>query len=674
MKRRTLFCSASDDTNEYGYVTIEGFVKRIVKKEPNITRMFMAQAIESTAKQMRCKDNKLYTANWEACWMKNPRAKAGHSICNYLSITKLKEMLVDPKNLREYIIADSFAASVYATADAMKSQTPNAKEDESTGLLFLEVPTEPKCEAVMRTVLPSPEDLVTICHSEIGTSYSISETLIKYVRARPVDYPNIGSDFEDNLMHISDTQGELKFKRKYWYADAISIYAMHNKTAPDFKEFVAKSNERMREDFKQCDSGNGRIVNLKTRADMAKLAKLIEDLKLMGNIHLLVGSPGTGKTKRGIDIAGEKSVVFSLCNTVAFNAAKRARTQGFECEPMSFTKMRILNMCRALGERVNDRAIMIDEMSQLGAKDVDILISAAEMCLVNNKPLVLMGDEYQIPSFLSRGSLLYSIMDQFPEIVTRLSKNWRVEPGAVAIVNAMDKFKASGDTRDFESFRFPGSIMTAMTAPNPDRVFITGAVTQATLINKYIYNQVMPELNLDINTPTSFCEELNVYKEDDRNAQRQRTFMEYLSREPLQFIATDTETLPIGNGAKLKIMQNERFLVYGEPGKREVTVKSIVDEDKKATIELKTFLKFFEPAEAINVNKAQGLEWDHVILCYGDVFPRTEGVKGNSQIRTKFEHFYVGCTRAKKSLHIYFGNYGHEHLTPVTKFNIFKEL
>lgn len=627
-------------TDTYGYITYETFIKAMCEKFNVSDKLHIIEAVAKFTKEFIVKEGKVNTDDWQALWTPNNvrGAKKPYRVCHYMSIARIAEVLIQPAKLRDHILACSLFESV--------ERYSNRKDDNE--------------KVWQGALLPSKETLAELCNREISTNKATAEAMINLFNLRRKKFGTRYPDaYNDNLMHSSDTPEELGEKRALWLQSVESLYKVHG-VAIDERELIAETDARALKDFHFKEN---RLTHVDVRNSLLKLKNGLQELHAAGRCELVIGGPGTGKTHTCAEHAAQKSTLWSLSNTVAFGGAGRIRKLGKTCEPMSFQKVRFLAM---RGSLLSTDAcdVLIDEMSQLGTGDIDILLYAIEFVKNSGGRLLMMGDIYQIPSFLSRGSLLYSLIEEFPDMYKILTVNHRVDENSRIIADHAVQFAKTGRTADFDDFMTHKLRTGIFNTLDPNTVFITGANTQTAAINAIILNSSIPGLGLNPNGEDP-CDQLRKPGMEDACIKLHN----FMCGRSLEFIGCDTENLP-----EIKIMRNERYECRGLTGMR-VFVQSRVDKEKSATLNFKTFLKFMAPAYAINVNKAQGLEWDNVILTVGDVFSKSDFMKTNYLLRSSFEHFYVGVTRAKKSLSIFIGDIDTDNLTlwPVRKFNLFKE-
>lgn len=616
--------------DQYGYVEYPEFVRLLATYYVG-TSTTLAEAVEKCHKEQRFKDGKIATENWKALWLPNTskNSKKPERRTRYMSTSSLVDTIARPATFRDMVIAMSLSASV----NSYKEGKP----------------------VLVDAVLPEEKDLVAICHRDIATNYNTACEMVNwfhYHKRRPS-----GGDATENIMHAGDLPEELMIKRHQWLENAERIYRLHG-VPMSTEKFIQHSNELGKTDFVLCGQ---RMVYAGICGALDFIKRSLAELAVAGRVKLFCGGPGTGKTYNAIAMASHRNTLWSLSNTVAFSGAARVAKAGKKCTPLSFASVRANY---STGHFVDSSSpdVLIDEMSQLGLGDLDILNFAIIHVKRTGGKLIMMGDINQIPSFLSRGSVLYSIMDEFPQICTLLEKNMRVDECSRILADKASTFAKDGKCGHFSEF-VSAPQQSWATDLDPETVIITGANTQTDAINCVKFKYAIPGMDLAIDGTPMFTQLLAM----ENKASLDR-FLSFIERNEIICMPIETTKLP-----DIKIMRNEKYMCSYD-GSR-VTVVSQVVEGKFARLQVREFLKSFTPAYAINVNKAQGLEWDHVILCIGDLVTPNDNIKSNYLLRSSFEHLYVGATRARKSMSVFAGNIdlSKVKLVPVRKFNLFKE-
>lgn len=580
-------------------------------------------------------DGQVNVEGWKACYLRTRNGKPEYT--KRMTLKTITDRITTCSTIKDHIFAKSFIES---------------------------------CETgVMSLVPPDPDTLIDFFFSEVSCSYALAT---ETARSRTIDREVSGS----NIMRISDTIPEFNFKKAHWLGEAKELFK-----ALDIDIDIVSINKsiikRFDDEFADCDTiinDQNTVVYGNTKRKLKELDSMMLEAIKDGRINMYIGAPGTGKTTAAIGQSSPKCIICSLSNTVAFNGASRARAMGKEAEPYSFSKF--LAMFYANKEKLikdlQGRDILIDEMSQLGISDgCKVLMAALIITKANNTKIILMGDRLQIPSFLSRGSLLESIYLQYPEIVTELTVNRRVDPQSREIVDKLQNFSEDGRADNFNKYDISkSSLYDTLKDFGESTVVIAGSNFQAALINQIVLSYKIDGFKYNLTAPDNWFATFRDYRDE---------ILEHMSHTPIRMRASDTNSITDHTSKdKFKIRRNEEFFctVYTNTltDGCYVRIESLLTKETRV-IPYSTFVEQFEPAYAITSAKAQGLEWDNVILMYGDLCSADicgKSFKTNYPIRSSFEHFYVGCSRARKSLSIYYGGFKTGRLTPVKKFNMFE--
>lgn len=555
------------------------------------------------------------------------------------TLKKISDTINSPSTLREYVIADSFFES--------------CRQGHPV------------------TVAPRPEAMPSLMFMEMATSYQLSDKMLNESKSYFSDV-KLDQFSDTNLMRISDSNAELQAKSKIWMKDAAK-YLSYIKVNFDADAFKRETSSQFSTMFSATDvEGKRTWVHNHVRRTVNMIRELTRTAISLGRIHAYIGGPGCGKTYNALkDVANEKVAFgWSLSNTVAFSMKKRGMQHGVNVEPSSFSRVKFqasLNREKFIASL--DRPILIDETSQMGFADLQILELALRAAISNDKvKVILMGDLKQIPSFLSRGSVLYSLYTEFPEMFTVLTENKRVDETSRDMVNTINKFAADGCTGNLEKYRTDRlTIHNLITSCDDNTIFICGSNYQTMCVSQDVLSS-----KLD-----GFVKSYTAMRWNPILKANEELLKHKMSSEPLKFRSTETITYTdIVDGEKYKIRRNEEFLVtmYGANG---IVLDSLLTGERHIA-KLHSLFNDFEPAYAITANRAQGLEWDTAVIMYGDYYQPNEDnrkvFKGNYLIRSKFEHLYVSCSRARSNMFVYFGNFNGGRLVPITKFNMFSEV
>lgn len=577
-------------------------------------------------------DGKINVEGWAVCYKCTRNGKP--EFYKSYTLKQITEKVVRPDSLKDQVFRSSFLASCAA------------------GKLVIEK--------------PNAEDIVGFFFREISTSFNLASSIqnLQQLEHR-----------ESNPMRIFDTIPELALKKVVWMRDIRDFMEILG-TPVDEDALEEQLNKEFYEDFVKMESkldDQDCYVYCNTQRSLERIRDLLEEGIEDGRVKGYLGAPGTGKTYHGIKDSMPKAEIWSLSNTVAFNGAKRAREMDCEVEPFSFSKITalyVMNKEQFIKDRIG-KHILIDEMSQLGFSDgCKVLLAALRTSKANNTKVIFMGDLLQIPAFTSRGSFLYSIYKEFPKCFTELTENKRVDPTSREIVEHLQDFSKDGSTKFFDKYSISKtSLDEALEDFGDNSVVIAGSNFQASLVNQIVLSNKITGYVADLAHPDNWFRSFHDYRD---------SILEYMAYTPIKMRARETNTIVNHTDKKqFKIRRNEEFFctVFANTSSYEtyVRIESTLTTEVKV-INYHTFVDQFEPAYAITSAKAQGLEWDNVILMYGDLLSKNDcgvGFKTNYPIRRSFEHFYVGCSRAKKSLSIFYGGMRDTKLTPVEKFNMF---
>ena len=619
-----------------GHPTIESLVNVTKNNCPStmdkrtILKAFTTALHSIPSKQF--KDGKISVANWIVTDHGMMKKNGQVNSVKRMTPKNLCDIITNPTTLRETVISNSFYKSC--------------------------------AEGKLCTEAPNSEDVVDIFFRTVSKSYDLAQELINgAMYSHNTSLMKIAST---NMMRITDTSSELLAKKDIWLKNA-SNYLKYIGVELDEEDLKKALHDQFSKKFHFMRS-NHSFVYINTKNDLSFTRDRIERLAADGKIKGKIGAPGTGKTYEAIHECDDlkKCSVISLSNTVAFNGAKRAKKEGIDADALSFSKLNYLSEMQGLklASQFEGRNLLLDETSQMGINDLRTLNTAIDIIEQTGTKLIIMGDLDQIPSFLSRGSILYSLVDEFPDMFKLLTENHRADPGARCIVDDIQKFSKSHLTKEFDKYRMDRITLNNFLNDFSDSsVVITGSNYQSALINQIIMRNKMDNFVID-DKCDNWWKLFNLNKDP---------IMSYIEDHTLRMRSNDTSDIhDFSSGKQFKIRTNEEFLVTKYTGDGKVRLESTLDE-MTHVISYNTMRDNFEPAYAINSTKAQGLEWDHVVLMYGDMGNKigNAAFKGNYPIRSKFEHFYVGCSRAKKSLHIFYGGQANAELTPVEKFNMF---
>lgn len=359
----------------------------------------------------------------------------------------------------------------------------------------------------------------------------------------------------------------------------------------------------------------------------AAVTDCINKFKKMKNWTVYNGFAGTGKTYQAVQSVkkNERVLCVALSNTVICQLKTRLIAKGIPQD--NIVVVPYAGIHKADLETFD--VIIIDEISQCGLSEYKMLTTM--MTKAPHARYIFMGDVHQIKSFLSGGSLLNTLVTEFSgtKHVVNLTKIMRSTNQALnkAVVNFYD----TCDTTHFK-------------VQNPKisdyDVIVTGAnINVARLNNEY----VAEKFNLKSGQHAS----ANSIKYDvqDYDLDTNRMLLTAMKKG-------NTINL-IGKGKafnKVKILTNEKWTAVWNNAAKEVSCTSQVD-GRTVSIPETVFSngQFFAPGYAINVNRAQGLEWDKVLVVAN--MAKAQGTLDRNLYSSR-ESMYVALSRGKQLTHL----------------------
>lgn len=328
--------------------------------------------------------------------------------------------------------------------------------------------------------------------------------------------------------------------------------------------------------------------------------RLLTFKNLLANkkLEIHVGAAGCGKSTSVVNTLVENNYthltcVYALSNTIC-NMFKQKLPDVKTC---SFSKAKYVGP-------VTSKVVVIDEFSQIGFEWLDTLIDILSNAHVTN--VYIMGDINQIPTFLSSGSLLYSVMQEFKDCVIEHTTCYR-NKDAKALNTMLSKVLTQQNLDNSDMIINTFSSVTEEQFKNIDCI-VTGTNEHVRVLNQLLCNV---KYNTDIQ---SDC----VY--------------DYAHLKDLQIIAKNT--INIDN---VSVSRNERFTVKAINSLlRNVIIESNITHEVIRVTEHMLNLNF-ELGYAITVNRAQGLEWESVLVY----------VTQSDRNLFSYNALYVALSRAK---------------------------
>ncbi len=381
------------------------------------------------------------------------------------------------------------------------------------------------------------------------------------------------------------------------------------------------------------------------------------------NVCIITGGPGTGKTtiiKFVIDIYKEQKKKVVLCAPTGRAAKRMSETTGEEAK----TIHRLLEIGKFEEDKlgsidtdvtpVDSDVLVIDEMSMVDVFLMNYLVKAVFL----GTKIIFVGDPNQLPS-VGPGSILKDLIDSQEFATVHLDKIFRQAAKSKIIVNAHNvnngiNFIGKKDySEDSENDFF------YINESNQDKMlYQVLSLSKERLKN---YGNFEFFTNIQVLTPTKKgklgTKELNKYLQAELNPKTdeilEKSYGDITFREGdrvMQIKNNYDIYWEKGNRNNLKTYEAGTGVFNGEIGR----IAKIDYSDKQIEIEFDdgknawyafSELDQLEHAYAITIHKAQGSEFDVVIL----VIPQSSNMLLTRNL------LYTGITRAKKLL-IVIGN------------------
>lgn len=329
------------------------------------------------------------------------------------------------------------------------------------------------------------------------------------------------------------------------------------------------------------------------------------------------GYAGSGKSTAVINElknADGKKAIVSLSNTIGLMFSEKLAKNGVMINNQSCSKCRYLYANEGEIKNLKDlirgyEQVVIDEFSQWGFYELHLLNSIIEH---NPKAkFYIMGDINQIPTFLSGGSLLYSIMEEFPDNVKNFTEMHRFTGELKTNITNLLKSKLSFNIRtDVKDILATSDIV------------VTGS-------NKHVkkFNELMFKVKHNINFSEDLTVEGALHKAKD---------------EWIPLLANATCVID----DKYKMYTNQKFSGKYCSKTHRYCLRDEINNYTIETSDRKNLWKF-NLGYAITVNKAQGLEWDNVAV-YLDVTGTQPGEKDMNLLN--FNALYVALSRGRHNV------------------------
>ena len=489
-----------------------------------------------------------------------------------------------------------------------------------------------------------------------GHCCTLQENLIKYVK----DLLNVQDDDIEHCLIDLNVKEEIVIEKRE------DINWVYSKELYDAEVNIANKLITLDSaiNMKKIHGFNKELEKLEKVSNIKLSTKQEEAIKAINtnNVVIITGGPGTGKTtiiKNVIDIYKTHGKKVVLCAPTGRAAKRMTEMTGEEAK----TLHRLLEIGKI--EKDNEFTIMNYEVAPI---DADVIIvdeaSMVDIYLMNyllngiyqGTKLVLVGDTDQLPS-VGPGSILKDIINSEKIRTIFLDEIFRQAAQSKIIVNShrvndgeyfLNKEEEEGLKEDFFYIKEKSqekmleqlvSLCKGRLKDYGDYEFfeniqILSPTKKGMLGTKELNKKLQEELNPENTNKNERKMGEVIFREGDRVMQVKNNYDIYWEK---------------GNGITIKY-ENGTGIFNGELGRIEKIdyinkqIKIVFDDEKEAWYAF-TDMDQIEHAYAITVHKAQGSEFDVVIMV----------ISGSSPMLLTRNLLYTGLTRAKKLL-ILIGN------------------
>lgn len=484
------------------------------------------------------------------------------------------------------------------------------------------------------------------------------------------------------------------------------IWLLQNKNPELWKESMVKLTEMCKTELLRVRDGGNDGSMLRTDLEtIYKTKSLILKKANEGHLTLYVGRAGVGKSenavKRAKDVSGEgeRWTYVALSNSVCAMGATRAQKK---CH-MSISPSSIAR-CRVCYTNPN---VIEDEFSQWGQAELGLFLNLLE----NSKEMIIMGDDRQITSFLGRGCLLHDVREllekECPRAVVQLREVKRAD--SPELIRSVLAFSETADINSLSQWFCNGNpedVVRDWGRNLPKNgIIISGANANVDMLNwrmlAYWFRKFLDDDVLDGHEKQVLRDAIKSIKnngDDDEEGEKSMDFHNVWHQglatpqvvDALRCVLSHyDETLPVimtkaedlctsddinrpkrhcvfcyGHETEEKNMNYKRFLVS-----ERAEIVNVMDNGylMKCSRGGELLLPFDKarfsvaPGFAITVNKAQGLEWDDVLIYTPQI------AKLNYNL-VSANAFYVAASRSRSSLKIIPSNNARDIIRPFESF------
>ena len=415
------------------------------------------------------------------------------------------------------------------------------------------------------------------------------------------------------------------------------------------------------------DGSSNRLMTRCQYEILEEVKELLSKLLLKKAIRLYTGLGGTGKSYDALTYAkgvSRRWTCVTLSNTVALKLSKDAVDKGFECIPMSITAFNLQKE-----DKTDCKYYIIDEFSQWSLHELSTFIQILRLVDVRNGELIVLGDTHQIPSFLGRGCLLHSVQQYLEGTPFHIHKDEIVRQQDQTFKDCIMNYVETGDIKAFDKFRIEN--IEEYCEPE-NTMFITGSGYNVEKLNLWALAGIAKEISIGY-PPLTVEGKRNgkiIYRHGDRFLsssdfkELNEIKLEILERciehnVPIRVISKDTWVIDkeaYGGAEALamfdfKVLTNDKGKVTEkEESSFHITLDRVGTSMEEISLDIPVgeFFDKFDFGYAITVNRAQGLDWDNVVVHLD--FTRRQGCDYNAQ---NYEAFYVASTRGKRKTAFY---------------------
>lgn len=491
-----------------------------------------------------------------------------------------------------------------------------------------------------------------------GHCCTLKENLIEYVR----QLLNVSEEIIDNAIITLKVNNEIVIENRD-EEEWIYLYSFYKAETEIAQKILNIENSKNIKKVKNIEK-ELKIVEEETDIELSEKQK--EAIRTINdhNVTIITGGPGTGKTtiiKSIINIYKEQKYKIVLCAPTGRAAKRMTETTGQE----ACTLHRLLEIGKINEEEIFKKnseyqgtpidadIIIVDEVSMVDMFLMSYLLS----CIYKGTKVILVGDSDQLPS-VGPGSVLQDLIASKKIETVHLDKIFRQAAKSQIIVNAhrvnSGKNFICKEDEDFEE-------------NSKQDFFFIKENNQEKILNQILSlcNGRLKKFgnydffeNIQVLTPTkkgmlgtkelnkALQEELNPHTDDKKEKNSMGAIfrtgdrvMQIKNNYDMTWEKSNENNIEVGNG-----------IFNGETGKiidiDEKEKKLIVkfDDEKICSYEFDE-LEQLEHSYCITIHKAQGSEFDVVIMCVPQAAP---------MLLTR-NLLYTGLTRAKKLL-IVIGN------------------